>query len=47
MSYRFRNRVDDFYWIFMGIYGPTKGKLGKSYGRIWRLLEVCGEAHGA
>ena len=24
LSYRFRNCVDDFYWIFRGIYGPTK-----------------------
>ena len=47
LSCRFRNCANDFCWIFMGIYRPTKGKTVNFYGRIWGLLEACGEILGA
>ena len=37
LSYRFRNYADDFYWIFTGIYIPTKREAREN---LWDDLGV-------
>ena len=44
---RFRNCEDNFTWVFMGVYGPTKREFREDMWGNWVLLKAYGGTLGA